>query len=186
MRSPVEKQQVAVFPSFKALKLPCKNQGCNHAEFYMLLLLPDGESLTISDLYDQITSTPGFIGRHTPVYEVPVGRFMVPKFKFTFQFQASDDMKRLGVTRAFGGGDFSGMLADGTELFISGVYHKATIEVDEQGTVAAAATTMCFFGCARPTPPVDFVADRAFLFAIMEQRTGAVMFIGHVVNPLAT
>ncbi|CAD6342392.1 unnamed protein product [Miscanthus lutarioriparius] len=92
-----KEQQVAVFPGFKALKLPYKNDGgARHAAFYMLLLLPDGEALKISDLYDKAVSTPGFIRRHTPVDEVPVGRFMVPKFKFTFEFEASGDIQKLG------------------------------------------------------------------------------------------
>uniref|UniRef100_K3XTB2 Serpin domain-containing protein n=1 Tax=Setaria italica TaxID=4555 RepID=K3XTB2_SETIT len=176
-------QLIAVFPGFKALKLPYKSGGGHQAAFHMLLLLPDGEALKIGDLYDRAVSTPGFIRKHTPVDEVTVGRFMVPKFKFTFDFEASEDMKKLGVTRAFRGGDFSGMVTSGDGLFISGVYHKATIEVDELGTVAAAATAQC----ARMArlPPVDFVADRPFLFAIVEERSGVVMFLGHVVNPLA-
>ncbi|XP_002455425.1 putative serpin-Z12 [Sorghum bicolor] len=179
-----EDQQVAVFPGFKALKLPYKNDG-GAAWFYMLLLLPDGEALTLSDLYDKAVSTPGFIRRHTPVDGVPVRRFMVPKFKFTFEFEASGDIQKLGVMRAFEGGDFSGMVSGGNGLFISGVYHKATVEVDEAGTVAAAATAVCMQQCARMgPPPVDFVADRPFLFAIVEERSGAVLFLGHVVNPL--
>ncbi|TVU22582.1 hypothetical protein EJB05_32292, partial [Eragrostis curvula] len=186
MTTSLFEQRVAVFPGFKALKLPYKNGGPADAAFYMLLLLPDGEAVTIGHLYDKVVSTPGFIRKHTPVGEVPVGRFMVPKFKFTFEFEASEDMKKLGVTRAFQGGDFSGMVAGGNGLFIKGVYHKATIEVDELGTVAAAATTVVMQQCARaPRLPVDFVVDRPFLFAIVEERTGAVMFIGHVVNPLA-
>ncbi|CAO2193005.1 unnamed protein product [Urochloa humidicola] len=181
-----KEQLVAVFPGFKALKLPYKSDGARHsAAFYMLLLLPDGEGLKIGDLYDMAVSTPGFIMKHTPADEVPVGRFMVPKFKFTFEFEASEDMKELRVTRAFSGGDFSGMVAGGNGLFISGVYHKATIEVDELGTVAAAATAVVFQQCLRVRPPpVDFVADRPFLFAIVEERSGVVMFLGHVVNPL--
>ncbi|KAL6627678.1 hypothetical protein ACP70R_031404 [Stipagrostis hirtigluma subsp. patula] len=183
-------QHVAVFPGFRALKLPygCKNDG-NHwhpaACFYMLLLLPDGEAMKIADLYDMAVSTPGFIGNHTPAGKVPVGRFMVPKFKFTFQFEASEDMKKLGVAGAFAGGDFSGMVAGGDGLRIAGVYHSATIEVDEQGTVAAAATAVCIYQCGIMAPPVDFVADRPLLFAVVEERTGAVLFLGHVVNPLA-
>jgi serpin B len=181
-----KEQLVAVFPGFKALKLPYKNDGgARQAMFYMLLLLPDGEALKISDLYDKAVSTPGFIRRHTPVDEVPVGRFMVPKFKFTFEFEASDDMQKLGVNRAFGGGDFSGMVSGGNGLCISGVYHKATVEVDEVGTVAAAATAVCMQQCARMSPPpVDFVADRPFLFTIVEEVSGVVLFLGHVVNPL--
>ena len=80
----------------------------------MLLLLPDGEAVKIGDLYDKAVLTPGFIRKHTPADEVPVGRFMVPKFKFTFEFEASADMRELGVTGAFEGGDFSGMVAGGT------------------------------------------------------------------------
>ncbi|KAM3317383.1 hypothetical protein ACQJBY_035186 [Aegilops geniculata] len=119
---------------------------------------------------------------------------MVPKFKFTFGFEASSDMQKLGVTRAFSGGDFSGMVSGGDghgRVSISRVYqyHKATIEVDEQGTVAAAATVVLMDGTAleETEPPhfVDLVADRPFLFAVVEERTGAALFLGHVVNPLA-
>jgi serpin B len=78
------------------------------------------------------------------------------------------------------------MVTGGNGLRISGVYHKATIEVDELGTVAAAATAVCMQQCARvPRPPVDFVADRPFMFAIVEERSGVALFLGHVVNPLA-
>ncbi|OEL24216.1 putative serpin-Z12 [Dichanthelium oligosanthes] len=95
---------------------------------------------------------------------------------------AGAQAENLGVTEAFGGGDFSAMLAGGDGLFISGVYHKATIEVDELGTVAAVATavSICMGRSARP--PVDFVADRPFLFAVVEERTGAVVFFGQDVK----
>ncbi|KAF6985080.1 hypothetical protein CFC21_002985 [Triticum aestivum] len=190
-RFPFE-QHVAVYPGFRALKLPYKNDGDQagrraEAAFYMLLLLPDGgAALGLADLYDKAVATPGFLKSHTPAVQVPVGRFMVPKFKFTFEFEASSDMQKLGVTRAFEGGDFSGMVSGGDGLFIAGVYHKATIEVDELGTVAAAATAVVIFQSARaPRPPVDFVANRPFLFAIVEEKTSAVLFLGHVINPLA-
>jgi serpin B len=185
-------QHVAVYPGFRALKLPYKIDLENHhappqAIFYMLLLLPDDSADlgSLADLYDQAVTTPEFIKRHTPEAQVPVGRFMVPKFKFTFEFEASEDMRKLGVARAFDGGDFSPMVSGGDGLVISGVYHKATIEVDEQGTVATAATAVVMFMSASLQPPVDFVADRPFLFAIVEEKTSAVLFFGHVVNPLA-
>ncbi|XBI07200.1 hypothetical protein VPH35_135133 [Triticum aestivum] len=158
-------QYIALYPGFRALKLPYKNDVSRQADaFYMLILLPDSGTL--------------------------IGRFMVPKFKFTFEFEASSDMQKLGVTRAFKGGDFSGMVSGGDGLSITGVYHKATIEVDEQGTTAAAATVVVLMeGSAleerEPPHLVDFVADRPFLFAVVEEGTGAVLFLGHVVNPLA-
>uniref|UniRef100_A0A453MVK9 Serpin domain-containing protein n=1 Tax=Aegilops tauschii subsp. strangulata TaxID=200361 RepID=A0A453MVK9_AEGTS len=183
-------QYIALYPGFRALKLPYKNDAWQ-ADEYMLILLPDGGTLSLADLYDKAVSTPEFIRKHTPVEEVPVGRVMVPKFKFTFGFKASSDMQKLGVTRAFSGGDFSGMVSGGDghgRVSISRVYHKATIEVDEQGTVAAAATVILLDGAAleesKPPHLVDFVADRPFLFAVVEERTGAVLFLGHVVNPL--
>ncbi|KAL6626431.1 hypothetical protein ACP70R_030157 [Stipagrostis hirtigluma subsp. patula] len=98
------KQQVAVFPGFKALKLPYKNVGDDErhqAAFHMLLLLPDGKTLKVSDLYDRAVSTPAFIGEHTPAAEVPVGRFMVPKFKFTFEFEASQEPSKAATSPAW-------------------------------------------------------------------------------------
>ncbi|XP_037433983.1 putative serpin-Z12 [Triticum dicoccoides] len=186
-------QYIALYPGFRALKLPYKNDVLRQADaFYMLILLPDSGTLSLADLYDKAVSTPEFISKHTPVEEVPVGQFMVPKFKFTFGFEASSDMRNLGVTRAFSGGDFSGMVSGGDghgRVSISRVYHKATIEVDEQGTVAAAATVVLMDGTSleerEPPHLVDFVADRPFLFAVVEERTGAVLFLGHMVNPLA-
>jgi serpin B len=183
-----QQHYVAVFPGFRALKLPysCKSghQWHQTAYFYMLLLLPDDDH-GLGDVYDKAVSTPGFIRKHTPVGKVPVGRLMVPKFKFTFEFEASEEMQRLGVTSAFAGGDFSGMLAGGGGASIAGVYHKATVEVDEEGTVAAAATAVSICLSRSAIPPVDFVADRPFLFAVVEERSSAVLFFGHVVNPLA-
>ncbi|XP_048550072.1 putative serpin-Z12 [Triticum urartu] len=171
-------QYIALYPGFRALKLPYKNDVLRQADaFYMLILLPDSGTLSLADLYDKAVSTPEFIRKHTPVEEVPVGQFMVPKFKFRFEFEASSDMQKLGVTRAFKGGDFSGMVGgkDGHghgRLSISRVYHKAAIEVDEQGTVAAAVTVIRMDGSAfeKKEPPhlVDFVADRPFLFAMVE------------------
>lgn len=187
-------RHVAAFPGFTALKLPYKNvvggggggDGVPRAAFYMLLLLPDGDgALKLADLYDMAVTTPEFFKKHTPAAEAPVRRLMVPKFKFSFKFEAKSDMRKLGVTRAFAGGDFSGMVTGGDGLFIAEVYHQATIEVDEVGTVAAAATAVVIQQCGSSRPPVDFVADRPFLFAVVEELTGAVLFLGHVVNPLA-
>ncbi|XBI85455.1 hypothetical protein VPH35_093607 [Triticum aestivum] len=102
-----ESQHIAVYPGFRALKLPYKNDVQQQAEFYMLILLPDRDTVSLADLFDKAVSTPEFFKTHTPTGKVPVGRFMVPKFKFTSEFEASSDMRKHGVTRAFEGGDFS-------------------------------------------------------------------------------
>jgi serpin B len=81
--------------------------------------------------------------------------------------------------------DFSGI---GPSLKISQVIHKAFVDVSEQGTEAAAATatgiTMRSMAVMRPEQPVVFRADHPFVFLIRDTRTGVVLFIGRLINPL--
>jgi serpin B len=93
----------------------------------------------------------------------------------------------MGMTDAFApdAADFSGM--DGTrELFISDLLHQASITVDEAGTEAAAATA-AVVGVTSAMPPedepVEMTIDRPFVFMIRDTNTGAVLFVGRVVNP---
>ncbi len=81
--------------------------------------------------------------------------------------------------------DFSGV--DGTsELYVSSVVHKAFVNVDEQGTEAAAATAMVARagGMPRPEPIIEVRVDRPFLFWIIDSPTDTILFSGRVVNPL--
>ncbi len=100
-------------------------------------------------------------------------------------------LRALGVQRALteGQADFAGINGarppSAAALWISGVFHQARIELEEQGTVAAAATAVSM-QCisARPGPaPVVFRADRPFLFAIRERHCGVVLFLGGVADP---
>jgi serpin B len=82
--------------------------------------------------------------------------------------------------------DFSGM--DGThDLFISGVLHKAFIEVNEEGTEAAAATAtvMVLAGMLNSPPVEEFRADHPFIFLIRDRRTESILFVGRMTNPEA-
>jgi serpin B len=76
---------------------------------------------------------------------------------------------------------------DGTrQLYISGVFHKAWVEVNEQGTEAAAATatTIKALSMARPlAPPPVFRADHPFIFLIRDTRSGSLLFLGRLVQP---
>jgi len=78
-------------------------------------------------------------------------------------------------------------MTEDTRLSISEVIHKAFIAVDEEGTEAAAATAVVLWesGAAptEPDVPVDFTADRPFLFMIRDIPTGALLFVGRVVDP---
>ena len=110
----------------------------------------------------------------------------LPKFKMTCRFSLNGTLRTMGVTDAFdpGKADFSGM-DGGRNLFISAALHKAFVEVNEQGTEAAAATGIAMGLLALPVQPIEFRADHPFLFLIREKSTGSILFIGRVMNPTA-
>jgi serpin B len=109
--------------------------------------------------------------------------FSMPRFEFESEVGLSDVLVAMGMPTAFGNGaDFSGM--DGTrDLFISDVLHKAFVSVDEKGTEAAAATAVLMSLTAVGDPPIEVVVDRPFIFLIRDLQTGAVLFVGRVMNP---
>ena len=104
-----------------------------------------------------------------------------PKFQMTSEFSLSQQLQALGMKKAFGEADFSGM--DGTKrLYISAVLHKAFVEVNEEGTEAAAATAVVIsFKSARRYP--SFRADHPFLFLIRDKATGSILFLGRYAKP---
>jgi len=107
----------------------------------------------------------------------------LPKFKITWgTFELNKPLTALGIKDAFvsGRADFSGM--DGTKtLFIGLVLHKAFVEVNEEGTEAAAATAVVMKRGAPQT--LIFRADHPFLFMIRDNTTGSILFLGRVVDP---
>ncbi|MGO8765105.1 MAG: serpin family protein [Limisphaerales bacterium] len=110
----------------------------------------------------------------------------LPKFKMTSEFRLAETLKALGMPDAFTSqADFSGM--DGRKnLFFSDVIHKAFVEVNEEGTEAAAATAVVMFGGAAPSnqPPIPiFRADHPFLFLIRDNHDGSILFLGRVADP---
>jgi serpin B len=109
----------------------------------------------------------------------------LPKFKSTQQFELGPTLGAMGMAGAFtGSADFSGMTGK-RDLTISEVIHKAYIDVNEEGTEAAAATAVGMRAMAmRPveTPPV-FRADHPFVFLIRDNRSSSVLFIGRMADP---
>lgn len=108
-----------------------------------------------------------------------------PKFKITQEFSLGDTLAAMGMTAPFSTqADFSGMNGK-RDLFISAVVHKAYVDVNEEGTEAAAATGVAVRALAvhAPQPIRLFRADHPFLFLVRDNRSGSILFLGRIVNP---
>ncbi len=111
----------------------------------------------------------------------------IPKFSFADSHGLRRALKALGMEAAFeqSAADFSGMAdLSGTQkrLYLSQVFHDTDITVDETGTEAAAATGAVVGYTSAPSETAEFVADRPFVFAIRDRPTGAILFLGRVVD----
>lgn len=110
----------------------------------------------------------------------PGSTLFLPRFKVETKYELKEPLTAMGLGRAFGDrADFTGM-ATAEQLMIDKVIHKALVEVNEEGTVAAAATavTMRPTSAVQPRPPVVVRADRPFLFLLRHRPTGEVLFVG--------
>ncbi len=108
----------------------------------------------------------------------------LPKFRATLSMELAETLSRMGMKLAFDDhADFSG-ISPSDPLKISNVIHKAFVDVDEQGTEAAAATAVVMAtATAAPTPGPTFIADHPFLFFIRDTESGAVLFAGRLADP---
>jgi serpin B len=103
-----------------------------------------------------------------------------PRFTFSAHSPLVDAFRALGAPSLFDGADLSGIGGEG--LFVSAIEHEAYVQVDEEGTKAAAATGVAIAGSHGPT--IDF--DRPFMFFILDRPTGTVLFVGRVTDPRAS
>ncbi len=114
-------------------------------------------------------------------------RVFVPRFKMTSQFGLKDTLEALGMALAFDQrrADFSRM-SSSESLYVSAVVHKAFVDVNEEGTEAAAATgvvMMPTMAPVKPEEPPTFRADHPFVFLIRDNQTGSILFLGRMTNP---
>lgn len=111
------------------------------------------------------------------------GAISLPRFKLEYTTQLNDVLEALGMAVAFDAdqADFSGM-SDGA-LSISQVQHKTFIEVNEEGTEAAAVTSVEIQTLSAPVAPFQMSVDRPFFYAIRDNQTGAILFMGTMVEP---
>nr|XP_014089238.1 serine protease inhibitor 42Dd [Bactrocera oleae]XP_014089240.1 serine protease inhibitor 42Dd [Bactrocera oleae] len=157
----------------QALELPYKD-----SDLSMLVLLPN-EREGLKTLAEKLKSVnlvdlAGDLGADEDV----VVQF--PKFKVEFEVELTETLKKLGISKIFSeDAEFSNMLESSENLQVSNVFHKAVIEVNEEGTEAAAATAMIMMTrCI--LMPLQFVADRPFFYAIWNKRN--ILFAGAFVN----
>ncbi len=108
--------------------------------------------------------------------------FSMPKFKMEYKEKLNRSLTQMGMGIAFGSNaDFSGINGTGG-LYIDEAIHKSFIEVNEEGTEAAAVTSIGIVENSMPSIPI-FYADRPFLFAIRENKTGSILFFGKLMDP---
>jgi serpin B len=118
------------------------------------------------------------------LYEKKVNVYL-PKFKMDFGCELQDTLGRMGMPDAFDAkkADFSGLSAEKPGLYISKVIHKAFVDVNEEGTEAAAATAVVMTLGDAAHKEIEFRADHPFIFMIRDMRTGSILFIGRVIDP---
>ena len=109
----------------------------------------------------------------------------LPKFKVTSQFRLDEALASMGMTDAFSPekADLSGIDGEPHRLYIGAVIHKAFVDVNEEGTEAAASTAVGFTLASMPEPVPTFRADHPFIFMIRDNNTGSILFMGRIVDP---
>lgn len=164
---------------FQAVSLP---YGQNE-RISMYVFLP-AEDVGLDGLYKELDAetwtewTGSFTSRE--------GEVGLPRFKFEYETSLNETLKALGMENAFDENiaDFSGMHPIPPRLYISEVKHKSFIDVNEEGTEAAAVTSVEVEVTSAPeTEPFRIIVDRPFFFAIADSMTGSILFMGSVTDP---
>ncbi len=163
---------------FQAVSLPYGNESLS---FEVILPAPGTD---LAELSAELTpeNWQGWMGelRSRP------GQIQLPKFQFDYEADLIPALQALGMGIAFepGRADFSGLTE--LEAFINQVRHKTFIEVNEAGTEAAASTAIGMMPTSIAMPPEDpfeMVVDRPFVAVIRDRSTGALLFVGAIIDP---
>lgn len=164
--------------SFQALAVPCGSRG----ELSFVVLLPkrvDG----LAEL--EASLSPDLVDSWWPRFR-RYGEILIalPKFRLRASLALDALLSDLGMPLAFqSSADFSGINGRRSDLFLAAVTHGARLDVDEEGIEGAAATGFIDASSFGDEPPV-FRADHPFIFLVRDTRTGCILFMGRVENPL--
>ncbi|XP_056303258.1 antithrombin-III [Danio aesculapii] len=176
-----KKFQYAKIPEdkVKILELPY-----NGGDITMVLILPI-EGATLSEVVANM-NLKKLVGWLHAMKETTVA-VQIPRFRVEDSFSLKEQLKKMGLEHLFSPANASlpGMVADaeGPNLFISDAYHKAFLEVNEEGSEASAATAVVATGRSLNIFREQFVADQPFLLFIRESSINALIFTGRVANP---
>ncbi|HLJ55823.1 MAG TPA: serpin family protein [Chthonomonadaceae bacterium] len=164
---------------FQALRLPYGT-----GRLGMVILLPDTDSslnaLVAGLTPDAWTTILGSLQTKT-------GSIAIPRVTSSFGAQMNDTLKSLGMTAAFdpSRADFTGIAKiPGQNVYLQGVYHKTFLRIDEKGTEAAAATGVTIGVTDAPQLDFQMSVNRPFLCALVDEKTGIILFIGTINHPV--
>ena len=146
----------------------------------MVLIVPDANTFDAFEAGLTFDILEGILAQPTTTHYL----FSMPRFKFGAGVGLKDTLSKMGMPDVFDltKADFSGI--DGMhDIFIQDVIHQAMIAVDEKGTEAAAATAVVFERTSVVMGGESLTVDRPFLLAIRDDATGAILFLGRVVDP---
>jgi serpin B len=161
---------------YKSILLPYKGDKVS-----MVVVLPN-EGTSLDDLKQNFSSD-DFADLWKNLSNTPPQKvwLLLPKFKIKSYYSLIPSFKKMGLIAPFDGGDFSGISKE--SLGIQQIVHKAIVEVDETGTVAAAVTAVAMARGAVSQPPPAFKVDRPFMFFLVDNQSGAILFIARVNDP---
>jgi serpin B len=170
-------------PGFRAIRLPY-----SVSSLAMVVVLPD--AVDGADKLARKLDASALAALFADMTQSQNVDLALPRFKTAFRAELGKLFQQAGMRRAFNMqlADFSGMTGQPpamAPLAISGVVHRAVIDVTEQGTEAAAATAVAMVAASMPAPAEPFVVDRPFLFYIVDDVTGAILFEGRISDPRA-
>ena len=163
--------------NFQAASLPYGD-----GEMSMKVFLPNEDSSL--EEFEKMLTTENW-GKWSSEFQEKRGTIKLPKFQMEYQVQLNETLKKLGMTTAFDqGANFSKMIKEDQPLRISNVKQKTFIDVNEEGTEAAAATSV---GMEKTSAPIDgpfhMEVNRPFFFTITDDETSTILFMGSISNP---
>lgn len=168
-------------PEFQAVNLPYGNNG----RISLYVFLPKQNS-NLKAFFQTLKAENW--DKWMSQFSKREGSIRLPKFKIDYDITLNNTLKALGMGQAFSSkANFSGM-GNGKNFAISEVKHKTFVEVNEQGTEAAAATSVGIMPLSAPVPtyaPFQMIVDRPFFCAIRDNQTGSIIFMGSIAEPLS-